>query len=115
MEIKAILEKPYTDKQRIDFIVANNHAHGYDIRETENALEAWGYTADEIKKQYIHKKIADIDEQLTQIDARSARSIRAILAETATTEDREFLTNLETQAELLRDKRKELEKELNDA
>lgn len=115
MEIKATLNKPYTDKQKTDFIVVQNHTNGYEIKETETALEAWGYTADEIKKQYIRKKIADIDEQLTKIDARSARSIRAILAETATTEDREFLTNLETQAELLRDKRKELEKELNDA
>lgn len=42
MEIKATLEKPYTDKQRIDFIVTENHKNGYEIRETETALEAWG-------------------------------------------------------------------------
>ena len=47
MEIKAILEKPYTDLQRIDFIVLYNHQLGYEIVETDEALEALGYTEDE--------------------------------------------------------------------
>ena len=47
MEIKAQLEKPYTEKQRIDFIVQQNHKNSYEIRETEAALEAWGYTEEE--------------------------------------------------------------------
>lgn len=49
MEIKATLQKPYTDKQRMDFIVTYNHNQGYEIRETDSALEAWGYTEEEIK------------------------------------------------------------------
>lgn len=36
MEIKATLNKPYTDKQRLDFIVLNNHNKGYEIKETES-------------------------------------------------------------------------------
>lgn len=40
MEIKATLNKPYTDKQRADFIVENNHKLGYEIQETEEALLA---------------------------------------------------------------------------
>ena len=40
MEIKATLNKPYTDKQRSDFIVENNHKLGYEIQETEDALLA---------------------------------------------------------------------------
>ena len=44
MEIKATLNKPYTDEQRMNFIVDNNHKLGYEIRETEVALEAWGET-----------------------------------------------------------------------
>ena len=40
MEIKAKLNKPYTDKQRADFIVENNHNKGYEIQETEDALLA---------------------------------------------------------------------------
>ena len=51
MEIKAQLNKPYTDKQRMDFIVEQNHKNGYEIRETENSLGAWGYTEEEIQEQ----------------------------------------------------------------
>lgn len=51
MEIKATLNKPYTDKQRIDFIVEQNHKLGYEIRETKTALEAWGYTEEELQKK----------------------------------------------------------------
>ena len=49
MEIKAELLKPYTENERIDFIVQQNHKNGYEIRETETSLEAWGYTEAEIK------------------------------------------------------------------
>ena len=51
MEIKAELKQPYTDKQRIDFIVEQNHKNGYEIRETETTLEAWGYTEEEKQEQ----------------------------------------------------------------
>lgn len=51
MEIKAKLEKPYTDEQRCNFIVEQNHQQGYEIRETETALEAWGYTEQEKQEQ----------------------------------------------------------------
>lgn len=40
MEIKATLSKPYTDKQKCDFIVEQNHRLGYTIQETSEALEA---------------------------------------------------------------------------
>lgn len=49
MEIKSELKQPYTEKERINFIVEQNHNNGYEIRETETALEAWGYTKEEIK------------------------------------------------------------------
>ena len=48
MEIKAELQKPYTEEERIDFIVTQNHQNGYSIEETEEALEAWGYTEEEL-------------------------------------------------------------------
>ena len=47
MKLKAILKKPYTDKERMNFIVEQNHQLGYEIRETVTALEAWGYTEEE--------------------------------------------------------------------
>lgn len=51
MEIKSELLKPYSEKQRIDFIVEQNHKNGYEIKETETALEAWGYTEEEKQEQ----------------------------------------------------------------
>lgn len=51
MEIKSELLKPYTENQRMDFIVEQNHNNGYEIQETEQALQAWGYTQEEIAEQ----------------------------------------------------------------
>lgn len=51
MEIKAQLDKPYTENERLDFIVEQNHNNGYEIKETEKALEAWGYTEEEKQEQ----------------------------------------------------------------
>ena len=47
MEIKSKLNKPYTNKQRTDFIVQQNHRNGYTIEETDKALIAWGDTDEE--------------------------------------------------------------------
>lgn len=51
MELKATLNKPFTVNQKMDFIVQQNHQNGYEIRETETALEAWGYTEEEKEQQ----------------------------------------------------------------
>ena len=51
MEIKATLQKPYTENQRMDFIVDNNHKLGYEIKEAETELQAWGYTEEEKEQQ----------------------------------------------------------------
>ena len=48
MEIKAQLKKPYTEKERIDFIVQYNHNLGYEIEETKAELQALGYTQKEL-------------------------------------------------------------------
>lgn len=47
MEIKSKLNKPYTNKQRTDFIVQQNHRNDYTIEETDKALIAWGKTDEE--------------------------------------------------------------------
>ena len=57
MEIKSELKQPYTENERINFIVEQNHKNGYEIRETETALEAWGYTEEE-KEQAEQERIA---------------------------------------------------------
>ena len=51
VEIKATLQKPYTENEKIDFIVKQNHDQGYEIRETKTALEAWGYIEEEKQEQ----------------------------------------------------------------
>lgn len=51
MEIKAFLDKTYTEDEKINFIIEQNHRLGYEIRETETRLEAWGYTEEEIAQQ----------------------------------------------------------------
>ena len=61
MEIKATLLKPYTETQRIDFIVEQNHKLGYEVRETEEALEAWGADSSEQLEQAKLSKIGEND------------------------------------------------------
>lgn len=51
MEIKAELKQPYTEQERMDFIVEQNHQKGYEIKETETSIEAWGYTEKEKQTQ----------------------------------------------------------------
>lgn len=72
MEIKAKLNKPYTAKQRADFIVENNHNKGYEIKETETALEAWGLTAEEQKqaeeKAVKETRVAELKQYLADTD-----------------------------------------------
>ena len=57
MEIKASLQKPYTEEEREKFIFNygqncfGKNPQTYEIKETETALEAWGYTEEEIAEQ----------------------------------------------------------------
>jgi hypothetical protein len=51
MEIKAILQKPYTQEERINFIVEYNHNQGLTIEETETEIQALGYTEEELQQQ----------------------------------------------------------------
>ena len=103
MEIKSILNKPYNDKEKISFIVEQNHKKGYEIKETDTALEAWGSTAkeiDDIKKQACKKELI---VQLNELDIKTVRALRAIHAGRGTEEDKAQLEKLEGQAELLRE------------
>ena len=67
MEIKAKLLNPYTDKQRMDFIVLNNHQLGYVIEETPEALEAWGLTSEEIEEQEKQRRNSEIDSKIKEL------------------------------------------------
>lgn len=108
MEIKATLNKPYTGQQRLDFIVAQNHTNGYEIKETENALEAWGYTEEEKQAQAKEARKKEIIAELDALDLKTIRALRAIQAGTGTQDDEEKLAEIEDQAEQIRQQLKEL-------
>ena len=71
MEIKAELKQPYTEKEKISFIVEQNHKLGFEIKETETALEAWGYTEEEKQEQ---KK-----EQISQLSMTRGDVFEALI------------------------------------
>lgn len=95
MEIKATLQKPYTDNQRVDFIVTYNHNQGYVIEETETELQALWYTEEELKQQD-HERIqelsmtrGDLFEALILAQGVGKAQLRAMI------ENFEGLTDLE--------------------
>lgn len=63
MEIKAELQKPYTNKEKMDFIIQYNHGLGYTIEEADNALLAWGYTEEEKIAEFKKKKYLEATEK----------------------------------------------------
>ena len=75
MEIKNKLNKPYTEEQKIDFIVTNNHNLGYEIRETETELQAWGYTQDEITEQEKQRRNSEIDSKIKELQEMSLQDL----------------------------------------
>ena len=85
MEIKATLQKPYIEAKRIEFIVEYSHNQGYEIRETETSLEAWGYTEEE-KQEQERKRLdnlsmtrADVFEALILAKGLAKPQIRAMI------------------------------------
>ena len=68
MEIKSELKQPYTEKERISFIVEQNHKLGYEIRETSEALEAWGKTDDEILQEKKAQRNQEILSKVKEIE-----------------------------------------------
>lgn len=72
MEIKAQLLQPFNEEEKINFIVEQNHNNGYEIKETETSLEAWGYTEEEIQEQELERKAklfltgADVERAIYQ-------------------------------------------------
>lgn len=108
MEIKATLQKPYEEKDRLNFIVEQNHKNGYEIKETETALEAWGYTAEEIAEQEKQAHKADLVAQLDALDLKCIRALRAIQTGQGTQADTEKLADLEEQAAQIRAQLQEL-------
>lgn len=87
MKIKAELNKPYTNEQRMNFIVTNNHQLGYEIRETETAIEAWGYTDEEIEQRERQRldsltlTPADVERALYKEKQMDFEDLKALIAQ----------------------------------
>lgn len=110
MELKNTLNKPCSERDRLDFIVENNHNYGYEIRETEQSYEAWGLTQEEIEEQDKQQLINEKLRQLDELDLKSIRSLRAKEAGTATQEDLDKLDENEAMAAQLRQEIRELQR-----
>ena len=101
MEIKASLEKPYTEQEKLDFVIEYNHNQGFEIKENEICLEAWGYTEEEL--DYKEKeRIAmlsltrgDVFRGLLQAKGITRSQIRAMI------ENNETLTMLQKEMALI--------------
>ena len=93
MEIKATLNKPYTEEQRNDFIVTQNHQNGYEIRETEEAIEAWGYTQEEKQEQErlrldsMTLTPADVERALYKAKGMDFEDLKALIVQVLPTVD----------------------------
>lgn len=90
MEIKTELIKPYTEEQRIKFIVEQNHKLGYTIEEADNALLAWGYTEEE-KAEQERERInmlfmtgADVERAIYKVKGMDFDDILKMMAEVPT-------------------------------
>lgn len=68
-----------------------------------------GHVPPEPEELIKQKRIAQIKATLASKDEKSTRSVRAILAGTATEDDRQFLINVETEVQALRQELRELE------
>lgn len=68
-----------------------------------------GYVPEEPEEHAKQKRIEAIKSRLSELDAKSSRSMRAIISGTATEEDRQYLINNEAEAEQLRAELHELE------
>lgn len=105
MEIKDALTKPYNEEERMSFIV--KHQHGFEIRETDTALEAWGKTDEEKSAEAKQAQRAELIAQLDALDLKAIRAMRAIQAGVGTQEDNQRLAEIELLAAQLRQQIKE--------
>ena len=85
MEIKAELIKPYTEEQRIKFIIEQNHRLGYSIEEQLTKLVALGLTQEELNQQERNRKDmlaltrCDVLKALYQAKGITPNDIKALL------------------------------------
>lgn len=69
------LNKPYTENERLNFIVEYNHKKGYKIETRAEKLVALGYTTEEIAQQNEIKRKNEIQKQLEELDKKRIRAV----------------------------------------
>lgn len=85
MEIKAELLQPYTEDERLSFVVKQNHELGYTIEEREDKLVALGYTVEELQQQEkeriskLYMTRGDVFEALILAKGLGKAQIRAMI------------------------------------
>lgn len=108
MELKASLLKPYTIHERFEFLSENNYSKGYEIRETETATEAWGYTDEEIaemeRQAAIEGEVNQLKQALADSDYQAIKYAEGWLTE-------EQYAPIKAQREAYRERIRELENE----
>lgn len=75
MEIKNVLNKPFSKIDRLNFIVEQNHQFGYEIIETNTSLEAWGKTKAELQEFEKEKQKTKIQQQIDELDKKRIRAV----------------------------------------
>lgn len=92
MKKVAILAKPYSESERIDFIVNYNHVLGYQIEETDTELQAFDYDDEEkleqrkqqvrtVRNQYLEQtdKYMLVDFPITEEEKNQYKEYRQYL------------------------------------
>ena len=96
MELKAELKYPYSEIERINFIVEQNHNNGYTIEvDEDNTLKAYGPTVEELFAGAKAAKLSENDAKASA--ARYTKTFTVTLHEL----ECEFDTTAQTQADLL--------------
>lgn len=94
MEIKATLEQPYTEQEKINFIVEQNHQLGYLIEEQEDKLVALGYTEQEKLKQeqeriaLLNMTCADVERAIYKVKGIDFDDILAMVKDNPTIDEK---------------------------
>lgn len=91
-------------------------AHGFKKLEVEQCVwnGAWylaGFCPEEPAEHIKERRVNKIKAELYKKDIKSARSVRAILAGTATESDKQYLATIEAEVAALREELKELQGE----
>ena len=90
MEIKDRLEKPYSEIQRCDFIVKNNHQSGYEIQETDEALLAiYNEPLPPTEEEQRENRARAYKEEVDPLHSRKQR--KTILGEWTEDDEREYI------------------------